>query len=507
MTNQFILPFLLLAIGASKSTSQVAEGRWSLGLRGGINVLQNDFNVQKVGSNIEVIGRYGFSKSWSVGASFGYEELKSHQVPDTLPLPFDYVRLDAFPISLTAWFHPMQGKKISPFLYAGMGAMVYRRWDGSMYVPDGWNTSVHLPVGIGVETSLTRALTLTVDASYRFLDDMTETYSRGGPDSYVGLKAGINLYVGTSDADDEDNDGLTNGEERLLGTNPQVADTDGDGLTDGEEMRRYATSPLNLDTDDDGISDYEEILTTKTNPGLPDSDEDGINDGDEMAAGLNPLSVDTDGDGLNDGEEAGFGSSPSAFDSDGDSLSDWAEVKTYQTSPINKDTDGDGLDDGEEILRFKSNPLSADTDGGGVNDGAEVARGSDPTILQDDALKFSMTLDPSRPLVLEGLNFEPGSAKISRGSETTLENAFVSLVVSTYEVIDIVGHTDIRGNEEENERLSLARAEAVKAWLVGNGLPAKRLRAIGMGSREAIASNDTPEGRAKNRRVEIRVRN
>ena len=58
---------------------------------------------------------------------------------------------------------------------------------------------------------------------------------------------------------DSDCDGLTDDEERILGTNPYNPDTDGDGLTDYQEVRIYFTNPLNPDTDGDGINDFEEI--------------------------------------------------------------------------------------------------------------------------------------------------------------------------------------------------------------------------------------------------------
>jgi len=58
---------------------------------------------------------------------------------------------------------------------------------------------------------------------------------------------------------DSDNDGLTDGEEKRLGTNPEAGDTDGDGLFDREEVRVYKTDPLGIDTDGDGYSDGEEV--------------------------------------------------------------------------------------------------------------------------------------------------------------------------------------------------------------------------------------------------------
>lgn len=86
---------------------------------------------------------------------------------------------------------------------------------------------------------------------------------------------------------DKDEDGLTNGEEKDLGTDPKIADTDGDGLLDGEEVNTALTDPLVADTDADGLVD-----------------------GDEDAAGCDPLVADGDGDGYLDGAEVDAGTNP-----------------------------------------------------------------------------------------------------------------------------------------------------------------------------------------------------
>jgi outer membrane protein OmpA-like peptidoglycan-associated protein len=69
--------------------------------------------------------------------------------------------------------------------------------------------------------------------------------------------------------------------------------------------------------------------------------------------------------------------------------------------------------------------------------------------------------------------------------------------------IRIEGHADAQGPDEYNEELSMRRAEAVKSFLVELGVPDDRIRAEGHGEKEPIATNETPEGRANNRRVEI----
>jgi len=111
----------------------------------------------------------------------------------------------------------------------------------------------------------------------------------GMPDAWE-IANGLNPYDATDGNADPDNDGLTNMQEYMLGTNPHVADTDGDGLNDGQEIA-LGTNPLVADTDGDGLIDGDEVRLG-TNPLNPDTDGDGIPDGIEVKLGLNPLVAD-----------------------------------------------------------------------------------------------------------------------------------------------------------------------------------------------------------------------
>ena len=73
------------------------------------------------------------------------------------------------------------------------------------------------------------------------------------------------------------------------------------------------------------------------------------------------------------------------------------------------------------------------------------------------------------------------------------------------EVIIAVGHTDSVGSDAYNQKLSIRRSEAVKAYLVSKGIDKKRVYTEGKGEKQPVADNKTKEGRAKNRRVEIEV--
>ena len=75
----------------------------------------------------------------------------------------------------------------------------------------------------------------------------------------------------------------------------------------------------------------------------------------------------------------------------------------------------------------------------------------------------------------------------------------------TLEVVISVGHTDSVGGDAYNQKLSVRRAEAVKAYLVSKGIEANRVYTEGKGKKQPVADNKTAEGKAKNRRVEIEV--
>jgi len=86
-----------------------------------------------------------------------------------------------------------------------------------------------------------------------------------------------------------------------------------------------------------------------------------------------------------------------------------------------------------------------------------------------------------------------------------LDDLVGKLKAVNLEVIIAVGHTDSIGSVAYNKKLSVRRAEAVKAYLVSKGIEANRIHTEGKGEAQPIADNKTKEGRAKNRRVEIEV--
>jgi outer membrane protein OmpA-like peptidoglycan-associated protein len=447
----------------------------------------------------------------------GYEELKAFQNPIyPIELPNEYLKLRAGNLNLVGWFHMAPGRSFNPFIYVGGGVMMYKRVTGlNVHFRDPKRlTSIHIPVGVGFETFFSKSASFAMDAGVRLLDDHTELYKFKTLDWYGSIKAGINIYFGSGGIEDDDEDGLSNSAEMSLGTDPANPDSDGDGLKDGEEARRYRSNPLKDDSDGDGILDGDEVLKFRTDPNQTDSDGDGLSDGVEINKySTDPLKLDTDGDTLTDGDEVlKYGTDPLKVDTDGDGLSDWDEVRSYKSDPLKGDTDGDGLTDGDEAKKYKSDPIRNDTDSGGVNDGAEVMRGTNPLDPRDDLGGAGpqnapqMILDSGKSIVLEGVNFITGSAKLLKNSERTLARALAALSANPNIKVEIVGHTDNRGSASGNQKLSLRRAESVRSWLVKRGISSSRLSARGKGMTEPLDTNDTAEGRANNRRIEFRVK-
>jgi len=105
--------------------------------------------------------------------------------------------------------------------------------------------------------------------------------------------------------------------------------------------------------------------------------------------------------------------------------------------------------------------------------------------------------------VLRGVNFDFNKAKIRGADEAVLDEAAETMKANPGTAVHVNGYTDAVGSEDYNLRLSERRAEAVAAYLENHGVPSSRLIPHGLGKTNFVATNDTPEGRAQNRRVEL----
>ena len=101
--------------------------------------------------------------------------------------------------------------------------------------------------------------------------------------------------------------------------------------------------------------------------------------------------------------------------------------------------------------------------------------------------------------------FAANSAVLKAAGKAKLDDLVDKVKGINLEVIVAVGHTDSKGTDASNQKLSVRRAEAVKAYLVSKGIEKNRVYTEGKGSKQPVADNKTVEGRAKNNRVEIEV--
>jgi OOP family OmpA-OmpF porin len=101
--------------------------------------------------------------------------------------------------------------------------------------------------------------------------------------------------------------------------------------------------------------------------------------------------------------------------------------------------------------------------------------------------------------------FDFDKSVIKPGGKVALDALVGDLAKVDVETVIAVGHTDSTGPDGYNQSLSIRRVEAVKAYLVSNGVPSDQIKTEGKGEAQPVASNDTREGRMQNRRVEIEV--
>jgi outer membrane protein OmpA-like peptidoglycan-associated protein len=110
-----------------------------------------------------------------------------------------------------------------------------------------------------------------------------------------------------------------------------------------------------------------------------------------------------------------------------------------------------------------------------------------------------------RKLILRGVNFDFDKSNIRPDARPILDEAIRVLKAEPDIRVRIEGHTDSIGTEQYNLRLSQRRADAVRQYLINGGIAASRLEAVGKGESNPVASNDTADGRAQNRRAELIV--
>jgi OOP family OmpA-OmpF porin len=143
---------------------------------------------------------------------------------------------------------------------------------------------------------------------------------------------------------------------------------------------------------------------------------------------------------------------------------------------------------------------SRDSDGDGIDDEDDKCPGTprDAEVDDNGCVKIEK-------VVLRGVNFATGSARLLPAAHETLRTVAGAMKANEKLEIEVGGHTDSVGNDSNNEKLSERRAKAVKDFLVSEGVDEDRLSTKGYGESKPADTNDTAEGRANNRRVAFRI--
>ncbi len=278
-----------------------------------------------------------------------------------------------------------------------------------------------------------------------------------------------------------------------FGFGPRPKDSDGDGVKDctdscGSTPARATVDAKGCPTDSDGDGVYDGIDQCPDTPkgwpvdakGCPtDDDDDGVPDGKDSCPNT-PRGARVDAKGC-------------PTDSDGDGVYDGLDK--CPDTPRGARVDGNGC------------PL--DSDGDGVYDGLDKCPDT-PRGTKVDAngcpveVKAPPVFEPGKKsLVLEGVNFEYDAAVLTPESLAVLDRVAASLRDWPEVGVEIGGHTDARGSDVYNQKLSERRAQAVKEYLESKGIGASRVTVQGYGEKRPVADNTTDEGRARNRRVEL----
>jgi OOP family OmpA-OmpF porin len=139
---------------------------------------------------------------------------------------------------------------------------------------------------------------------------------------------------------------------------------------------------------------------------------------------------------------------------------------------------------------------------------SQIATSLNPTYSIDNGLvvaggEAQNVLD--KTLSNRVVEFESGSATLTSAGRAILDEMGGAIKQIGTPKVQLIGHTDSQGNRQANVALSLARANTVRIYLIEKGIPAESLSSSGSGPDQPVASNDTVEGRAKNRRIEFRL--
>ena len=367
---------------------------------------------------------------------------------NTAGTEYPYFSVDGF-----IKYSPFTGKGVRPFILGGWGLSSFESIslddENPLFLSS--NVSQQVVGGFGLDFYLASNLALSVQTNFK------NPYETNGV-RHFQHQAGLSYTFGSND---RDKDGIPD---------------DKDKCPDVPGLKEFEGCP---DTDEDGIPDNEddcpEEAGSKELKGCPDSDGDGVADKDDKCTEESG-SVETEGcpDSDNDGVHDGIDECP-----------DEVGVASNKGCPLDlEDQDGDGVPDAEDLC-----PEQAGT----------AEKNGCPDV--SDAVVQTMNNYGAM------INFMANSDRIlGKKMFDTLEKIKALLEENPNGTFLIEGYSSSDGDEAYNQALSIKRAESVRNALIKMGVDVGRLEISGQGEANPLDSNETAEGRAKNRRVQFRLK-
>jgi len=462
MKKSIVVSIVFLMVAGSL-LSQVQAKLPYVGIHTGmLNLLGGDEpNDWKMWSGVQVGFYLNKRIGFELSGSYGWSR------PEYINDSEDYITY-LYPISLSMKYNFKEDAVFTPYGLFGVGLL---RWDlrdvygntddykfmevlGDRVYSDEMN-DVFVVLGGGVHYFLNKYFSIDGGLRFNYIVDHGMDMNGYGGSQYGIFEAriGLNFHF------------------------PKVKDSDGDGIYDNVDMAIMDPEDFDGFEDDDGAPDFDNdgdgvLDVNDEEPNIPEDidgfeDEDGVPD------------EDNDGDGLPDAEDK----SPN-FAEDFDGFED-------EDGAPDLDNDGDGILDKNDKCPNEPETKNGYLDHDGCPDEKPAKVYEEPVKVYDKAFYY------------EGINFRNTSDYISLDSRAILDKAVKYLKENPEIKLEINGYTDSNGSRELNLDISRYRAIAVRKYLVSKGISKYRLSINGYASDNPVATNNTEEGRYKNRRVEL----
>ncbi len=485
-TFTILLSAVLFCYSASAQTSKKQRynpfsGTVVFSVEGGTTLASTDYS----GLGVDYLGRLSieyFFPAW-IQSSFGLRVFGNAGFLKGSDSSFDpeEFRTNISTIGAGVIFNLSINDIAFPYLFAGIARLSFDpKGEGGVKLPNNGagayeTTEVNYLGELGVRFPVTENLSLNVCGGVQISpNDWLDDKAIGvGNDMFFTAMGGISYSFLTE------------------------FDTDGDGVVDSKDMCDDTPAGVKVDEfgcpvdlDRDGVADYlDECPGTPSGApvdkqGCPlDSDGDGVPDYTDLCPNT-PKGTEVDDYGC-------------PFDNDGDGVPD--NLDRCPDTPYDVEVDKYGC------------PLDEDLDG--VPDYLDQCPGTLPGIQVDEKGCEYVIAPPPIPepvveldqLVLSAeTSFEFNSATLKPAAYPELDKLLEQMKKYPLSRWRIEGHTDNVGGEAGNIKMSQMRAELVLNYFISRGIPKVRFEVVGLGSSQPVADNITPEGRAKNRRVEIK---